>query len=187
MRLVFIGPPGVGKGTQSAQLVEYLHIPHLSTGDMLRQARADKTTLGLESEQYIAAGKLVPDPLILQMIGQRLDQDDCRSGYLLDGFPRTIGQAEALDEFLNERGTPLSAVLQLDVDTEELIKRLMLRGREDDKPEVIRERLKQYARQTAPLSDYYRRRGLLQPIDGGGRPEEVFDRIKAAVDEIGPK
>jgi adenylate kinase len=187
MRLVFIGPPGVGKGTQSARLVQHLAIPHLSTGDMLRRAYREKLPVGLEAERYIAAGKLVPDPLILDLIGHRLDNSDCQGGYLLDGFPRTLGQARALDEFLRQRGTPLTAVLELQVDPEELIKRLALRGREDDKPEVVRERLEQYARQTAPLSDYYRQRGLLHAVVGSGTPEEVFRRVQDVLEQIAPK
>ena len=187
MRLVLLGPPGVGKGTQGALLIEHLCVPHLSTGEMLRQARADQTPLGQLSEKYIAVGQLVPDPLILELIGARLDQDDCRGGYLLDGFPRTLPQAEALDETLKRRGTPLSAVLELDVDTDQLIRRLVLRGREDDKPDVIRERMQQYVQRTAPLSDYYRRQGLLHSINGTGTPGEVFARITTVVDRISPK
>jgi adenylate kinase len=187
MRIVFIGPPGVGKGTQSAELVGYLRIPHLSTGEMLRKACQDKTDLGLLSQQYISAGKLVPDPIILQLVAKRLDQDDCKNGYLLDGFPRTLGQAQALDEFLARRGTPLDVVLELQVDVEELIHRLSARGREDDRPDIVRERLTQYERQTAPLSDYYSQQGLLRMINGGGTPGEVFHRVKAAVDRTAPK
>jgi adenylate kinase len=186
MRLVLLGPPGVGKGTQSTLLIEYLGVPHLSTGDMLRQARSEQTPLGKLSEEYLAAGKLVPDPVILDLVGARLDQDDCRGGYLLDGFPRTLGQAEGLDDMLKRRGTPLSAVLELDVDTDEVIRRLALRGREDDTPKVVRERLEQYVRQTAPLSDYYHRQGLLQTVNGSGTPGEVFARVKNVVDRISP-
>jgi adenylate kinase len=186
MRVVFIGPPGSGKGTQSARLIEYLRVPHLSTGDMLRQARAHKTPLGLQSDEYLAAGKLVPDPLILGLVTERLDKPDCRGGYLLDGFPRTLGQAQALDSFLHARNTPLSAVVELQVDPEHLIQRLAARGRNDDRPEVIRERLATYARQTAPLSDYYRRQSLLHSVEGTGTPEEVFERIKSVMDQIPP-
>lgn len=188
MRLVFTGPPGVGKGTQSERLIQYLRIPHLSTGDMLRQARQDKTDLGRMSEEYMAQGKLVPDPIILQLVGRRLDESDCQSGFLLDGFPRTSGQAQALDEFLARRGTPLAAVLELQVDTEELVKRLAGRGREDDRPEIIRRRLEEYHERTSPLSDYYRQQGLLHTIHGGGTPDDVFGRIRAVIDRIaGPK
>jgi adenylate kinase len=184
MRIVFIGPPGVGKGTQSLRLVKFLNVPHLSTGDMLRQAGQEKSELGLLSQQYMAQGKLVPDPIILQLVGQRLDQDDCQEGCLLDGFPRTLGQAQALDEFLNRRGTPLTAALELKADPEELVKRLAGRGRDDDRPEVVRERLQQYAGLTAPLSEYYARQGRLFQIDGSGTPDEVFGRIKTVVSQI---
>jgi adenylate kinase len=183
MRLVFIGPPGVGKGTQSERLVRHLAVTHLSTGDMLRQARQEKTDLGIKAERYMSAGQLVPDDLILEMIGRRLEADDCRGGYLLDGFPRTVPQAEALDRILAARGTPLDLVLELTASTDELVKRLGSRGRADDKPEVVRKRLEEYERRTAPLVDYYRRQGLLKSIEGEGPPEAVFARIRAAVDK----
>ena len=187
MRIVFIGPPGVGKGTQSQRLIGELNIAHLSTGDMLRQAQTEKTDLGLEAEAYMAAGKLVPDDLMLQLIGRRLDEADCRNGYLLDGFPRTLGQARALDEILAKRGTPLDVVLELTADIEELVKRLSARGREDDKPEIVRKRLEEYRRQTAPLCDYYRQQGLLESVDGQGTPQQVFGRIKPLLDNLARK
>lgn len=186
MRIVFVGPPGVGKGTQSQRLVKYLRIPHLSTGDMLRQAWQEKSDLGLLSQEYMAQGTLVPDPIMLQLVGRRLEAGDCQHGYLLDGFPRTLGQAQALDEFLRRRGTPLTTVLELKVDADELVKRLAGRRRDDDRPEIIRKRLDEYARQTAPLSDYYRQQGLVCEIDGSGTPDEVFARIKTFVDQIPP-
>jgi adenylate kinase len=184
MRIIFLGPPGVGKGTQAKRLVDYLQIPHLSTGDMLRQAYLDKTEVGVLSHQYMSSGKLVPDPVILEIMGRRLDQNDCQKGCLLDGFPRTLGQARALDEFLSQRGTPLAGVLELKVDQEEIVNRLAGRGREDDRPEIIRERLEHYARQTAPLEDYYRQRGLLHTIDGVGSPDEVFGRIQQVLEQL---
>jgi adenylate kinase len=186
MRIVFVGPPGVGKGTQSQRLVKYLRIPHLSTGDMLRQAWQEKSDLGLLSQEYMAQGTLVPDPIMLQLVGRRLEAGDCQHGYLLDGFPRTLGQAQALDEFLRRRGTPLTTVLELKVDADELVKRLAGRRRDDDRPEIIRKRLDEFARQTAPLSDYYRQQGLVCEIDGSGTPDEVFDRIKTFVDRLPP-
>src|SRR5882724_398328 len=138
MRIVFIGPPGVGKGTQSARLVKYLNVPHLSTGDMLRQACQEKSDLGLLSQQFMTQGKLVPDPIVLQLIARRLAEPGSQGGFLLDGFPRTLGQAQELDRFLRERGTPLTAAIELQVDTDELAKRLAGRGREDDRPEIVR-------------------------------------------------
>lgn len=187
MRIVFIGPPGVGKGTQAQRLIGRLNIAHLSTGDMLRQARTEKTDLGLEAETYMAAGKLVPDDLMLKLIGRRLDEPDCQNGYLLDGFPRTLVQAEALDEILARRHTPLGLALELTADTEELVERLSARGREDDKPEIVRRRLEEYQRQTAPMCDYYRQQGLLESVDGQGTPQEVFDRIKTLLDNLAAK
>jgi adenylate kinase len=187
MRIVFIGPPGVGKGTQSARFVKYLNVPHLSTGDMLRQACQEKSDLGLLSQQFMTQGKLVPDPIVLQLIARRLAEPDSQGGFLLDGFPRTLGQAQELDRFLRERGTPLTAAIELQVDTDELAKRLAGRGREDDRPEIVRKRLEEYARQTSPLSDYYRRTGQLYTLHGGGTTDEVFNRIRTVVDQIAQK
>jgi adenylate kinase len=187
MRIIFLGPPGVGKGTQSKRLVDYLKIPHLSTGDMLRQAYQERSEIGILSNQYMSAGKLVPDPVILEIMGRRLNQPDCKNGCLLDGFPRTLGQARALDEFLTQRGMPLDGVLELKVDEEEIVGRLAGRGRQDDHPDIIRERLAHYARQTAPLEDYYRDRGLLHTIDGVGTTDEVFARIKQVLTAISRK
>ena len=184
MRIVFLGPPGVGKGTQSQRVIEYLKIPHLSTGDMLRGARENQTSVGRLAEQYMSKGQLVPDPIILQIVGERLEQPDCERGCLFDGFPRTLGQAEALDDFFGQRGTPIDLVLDLEVDEETLLKRLSGRGREDDRPEIIRQRLKTYQKQTYPLTNYYRSRHLLRTIDGSGTPDEVFQRIRTVLDEV---
>ena len=187
MRLIFIGPPGVGKGTQSKRLLSALDIPHLSTGDMLREAIQKKTEVGRLSEEYLSSGKLVPDPVILQLMADRLDRGDCQRGALFDGFPRTIRQAEALDKFLEDRDMPLSGVLELKVDTDELVRRLASRGREDDRPVIVRERLEHYQRQTSPLLEYYRKRGLLHTIDGTGTPDEVYGRIDQVLDQVCPE
>ncbi|HEX4145580.1 MAG TPA: adenylate kinase [Pirellulales bacterium] len=184
MRLIFIGPPGAGKGTQSNRLIDFLQVPHVSTGDMLRQEIKDRTEYGLRSQEYMAIGKLVPDPIILEIMGHRLDQRDCANGCLFDGFPRTLVQAQALDEFLARRGTPLDGVLELVVDKDELVRRTLARGREDDRPDIVRKRLDLFYKQTAPLSDYYRERGLLHAIPGTGSPDEVFDRIKLVLKKI---
>lgn len=182
MRLIFLGPPGAGKGTQSERLLRYLKIPHLSTGDMLRAAIAARTAAGARAEEYMSAGQLVPDPIILDMVAQRLEQPDCVSGALFDGFPRTLGQAQALDDQLQQDGRPLDVVLELRVPDEVVLQRLGGRGRTDDRPEVIAERLRAYWSQTRPLTDYYSQRGLLETIDGLGTPDEVFERIKRVVD-----
>ena len=187
MRIVFIGPPGVGKGTQSERLIAHLNIAHLSTGDMLRQARQDQTDLGRQADGFMSSGKLVPDDLMLKLVAQRLDASDCLPGYLLDGFPRTLIQAQTLDQMLAKRQTPLDLVLELSADSQELVKRLAARGRDDDIPAVIRKRLEEYQHQTAPVTDYYRARGLLARIDGQGTPEEVFARIQTAVEKVAGK
>lgn len=181
MRLVFIGPPGAGKGTQSARLIRHFGIPHLSTGEMLREAVRAESRVGRLAKDFMEQGQLVPDPIILEIVGHRLDDRDCQGGYLFDGFPRTLGQAAALDDSLRQRGTPLNAVLELKVNEEQLIERLAGRGREDDRPEVIRQRFKAYHEQTAPLVAYYQEQGLWRPIEGMGTQDEVFQRILQAL------
>jgi adenylate kinase len=182
MRIVFIGPPGAGKGTQAVRLKDHLNIAHLSTGDMLRAAASAGTPLGREAQQYMNDGRLVPDEVVVGIVVERLAAPDCRHGCLFDGFPRTVPQAETLDSVLAERGMPLDMVLELQVADELLFQRLAARGRADDNEETIRERLRQYRRLTTPLLDYYRGRGILRSVDGEGTPDEVFTRIEQAVD-----
>ncbi|MFV2065350.1 MAG: adenylate kinase [Pirellulales bacterium] len=184
MRLVFLGPPGAGKGTQSARLTGYLSIPHLSTGDMLRKAIEEQTPVGRMVAEYLDSGRLVPDPVIIQVVGNRLRQPDCKPGCLFDGFPRTLGQAQALDEYLASLGTPLAGVIHLDVPEEKLVKRLMQRGRGDDHPETIRRRFEQYKALTAPLLEYYGQRKLLHTVDASSLPDEVFKQLKVVVDRL---
>lgn len=181
MFIVFIGPPGAGKGTQSNLLLEYLNIPHLSTGDMLRAAVEAETPMGLSVKACMEAGRLVSDEVVTGIVCERIAEPDCKSGCLFDGFPRTIAQAVSLDKFFMDRGTPLSLVLEMSVKKEELMERLMSRKRPDDTPETIEARLDYYATLTTPLFDYYRQHNVLHTIDGHGTVDEVFGRIKAAV------
>lgn len=183
MRIVLIGPPGAGKGTQAQRLVDDLQIPHLSTGDMLRAGRDAGSELGLMVAQYMESGQLVPDELVVGIVDQRLQQQDCQNGYLLDGFPRTVPQADSLSELLQQRSTKLDLVLELNVAEEELIERLLQRKRPDDTRETIAERLQVYQKQTSPLLEYYSARGLLASIVGQGTPDEVYERLREALQQ----
>lgn len=186
MLIVFIGPPGAGKGTQSKLLLSYLGIPHLSTGELLREAKQQDSQVGRLAAQYMDHGRLVPDPLVLAMVGEKLERPQFQKGCLFDGFPRTLQQARSLDESLVARGTPLDLVLELKADENELITRMLKRAaaekRVDDNPETISQRMNVYKKQTAPLLDYYRQQGKLATIDAMGTAEEVFSRIKATLD-----
>lgn len=205
--LVFLGPPGVGKGTQAARLARELRIPHVSTGDMLRAAVAARTPLGLEAEGHMNSGGLVPDELVLGILRERLEQPDARAGFILDGFPRNIAQAEALGRFAR-----VEQVFSFGLPEEQLVARLSDRWvcpkcqsvynlssqppkvpgtcdrdgetlvqRPDDRPEAVRVRLRVYLEKTAPLLDYYRKRNLLHPIDARGTPDEVTARLRSAL------
>jgi adenylate kinase len=184
MRIVFIGPPGAGKGTQCKLLTEFLGIPHLSTGEMLRSARAE-SALGRLVGSYINAGRLAPDYLVMRIVKKRLQHDDCRDGCLFDGFPRTIVQAQLLDEHLAAGGDSLGMVISLVVAQEELIARMLRRAeiehRLDDTAETIAARLRVFYTQTAPVLDYYADHGVLERIDAMRSPEEVFADIRQRV------
>lgn len=184
MRIVFIGPPGAGKGTQCKLLTEFLGIPHLSTGEMLRSARAE-SALGRLVGSYINAGRLAPDYLVMRIVKKRLQHDDCRDGCLFDGFPRTIIQAQLLDEHLAASGDSLGMVISLVVAQEELIARMLRRAeiehRLDDTAETIAARLRVFYTQTAPVLDYYADHGVLERIDAMRSPEEVFADIRQRV------
>jgi adenylate kinase len=186
MFLVFIGPPGAGKGTQSKRLLEYLRIPHFSTGEMLRAAKDQNSELGRLAARYMDGGSLVPDDVVMGMVLERLDQPEYAGGCLFDGFPRTLQQARALDEALQARGTPLDAAIELRGDEAELISRMHKRAiaeqRVDDNPAVITQRIDVYNRQTLPLLGYYEKQGLLHSVNAMGSPEEVFSQIKAGLD-----
>lgn len=185
MRMLFMGPPGAGKGTQAAVVADRFGIPAISTGDIFRKNLSEGTPLGLEAKSYMDAGQYVPDSVTNNMVRDRVAQPDAEPGFLLDGYPRTLGQVEELDAILAESGHSLDAVVVLTVDEEELVQRLLNRaktsGRSDDTEEVIRERQRVYAEETAPLIDVYRERGLLVEIDGLGEVDEVSSRILAAL------
>ncbi|NCA19283.1 MAG: adenylate kinase [Actinobacteria bacterium] len=181
MRLVLVGPPGAGKGTQAEFISAHFAIPHISTGDIFRANLSAGTPLGLEAKGYMDKGDLVPDSLTTAMVKDRLQQGDVANGFLLDGFPRTTGQAEALDGILREINTPLEVVLEMQADEDEIVGRLLARGRSDDSEEVIRHRLKVYAEQTAPIISYYKNSGILRTINGLGSVAEVTERAISAL------
>ena len=183
MLVVFLGPPGAGKGTQATRLKEHLKIPHLSTGEALREACQKGTEFGRQAAKYFEAGKLVPDNVVVGIVAERISQPDCEQGCLFDGFPRTVEQAKALDKMLEEQGRGIHVVLALDISQEQLQARLAQRGRVDDTEEAIRERLVQYEELTKPVTDYYRERSLVREVSGEGTVDEVFDRIRTVFDK----
>jgi adenylate kinase len=178
-----VGPPGAGKGTQAAIIAAHFAIPHISTGDIFRANVGQGTPLGQRAKEYMDAGQLVPDEVTNAMVADRLTHDDASQGFLLDGYPRNLGQADVLTELLTEAATPLDAVVEIVVDTEQVIERLLSRGqgRADDTEDVIRHRLEVYASETAPLVGYYRERELLRTVDGVGSVDDVSARILAAL------
>lgn len=180
-KLIFLGPPGAGKGTQAQILAEELGIPHISTGEILRKAIAQQTPLGIKAKSYVDKGDLVPDELILDLVKDRLSQEDTQKGWLFDGFPRNVSQAKFLDDLLNQLNKACDYVINLDVADEILIKRLLARGRKDDNEETITNRLQVYRQQTAPLIDYYQKKNLLKLVNGDRTEVEVSQSIKAIV------
>jgi adenylate kinase len=185
MRLVLLGPPGAGKGTQAKEVSASLGIPAISTGDIFRANVADGTPLGKEAQRYMDAGDYVPDSVTNAMVRDRIGQADCAPGFLLDGYPRTLAQVDELDAMLAERGEKLDVVIELTADTEEVVRRLLARGesegRSDDAEDVIRRRLAVFHDQTAPLADVYAKHGLLREVDGLGPVAEVTERLLAAL------
>lgn len=208
MKLVLLGAPGAGKGTQAKKLIEKYKIPQISTGDILRKAVADGTPLGKEAKSYMDKGELVPDSVVIGLVKERLGQDDCNNGYILDGFPRNTSQAETLDTVLSSMGSPLDIALSVDVDKDVLMKRLTgrrtckgcqqmynihfspprkdgvcdkcggeLYQRDDDKEETIKNRLDVYEKSTAPLIDYYGKKGILKSVEGVGNIDEIFNKV----------
>ena len=185
MRIILLGPPGAGKGTQGHRLSKRYGIPEISTGDILRLAVGNGTQLGIEAKRYMDRGALVPDAIIIGIVRERLGQPDATKGFILDGFPRNVAQAEALTEMLQRSAMALDHVLSIEVPEEELLKRLtgrrQIEGRQDDSDEAIRHRLEVYRQETAPLIAYYQQQGLLRPIPGLGTVEDVFQRIVAVL------
>ena len=189
MRMVLLGPPGSGKGTQAARLTDHLKIAHLSTGDMLRAAVAAKTPVGLRAAEIMERGDLVPDEVVIGVIADRIAEPDCAGGFILDGFPRTVGQAEGLDALLAERSLSLDAVVELAVDEAALLARIEGRAKEtggaraDDNPETVRRRLEVYRQQTAPVSAFYENKDLLRRVDGMQSIDEVWQQLIEAIGE----
>ncbi|AXH97584.1 adenylate kinase [Ornithinimicrobium avium] len=185
MRLILLGPPGAGKGTQAARVSAANGVPAISTGDIFRANIKNETALGRQVKEITASGGYVPDEITNAIVRDRLAEQDAAHGFLLDGYPRTTGQVEALDAMLAEAGHSLDAVVELTVDTDEVVQRLLARaqdqGRADDTEEVVRERMRIYAEETAPLAAVYRERGLLSQVDGMGTVEEVTGRLEAAL------
>jgi adenylate kinase len=213
MRLVLLGAPGAGKGTQAKMLIEKYKIPQISTGDILRKAVADSTPLGKEAKVIMDKGELVPDKIVLGLVEERVKQDDCKKGFILDGFPRNTAQAEALDKMLNAMGLPIDSALSVDVPKDDLMKRLTGRRtckncqqmynvyysppkkdalcdkcggelfqRGDDKEDTIKKRLEVYDAQTAPLIDYYNKKGILKSVMGVGNINEIFNKVCALLE-----
>ena len=189
--LLIVGPPGAGKGTQAVRIADRYGIPAISTGDIFRANIKEQTALGQKVSEVLDRGELVPDSLTNDLVADRLQQDDAREGYLLDGYPRTTGQVEFLDGVNGERGQQIDAVIRLVADKEEVVRRLRKRaeeqGRSDDTAETIRHRLEVYERETAPLIEFFAARGLIVEVDGLGEIDEVTERVLTALSERGLK
>jgi len=179
-RLIFLGPPGAGKGTQAKMLSEDCGVPHISTGDILRAAVAEGSELGKKADHYMSSGELVPDELILDLIRERLGQPDAQVGWILDGFPRNVPQAEFLSKLLDQIHQPVDFVINLDVTDEVIVARLLNRGRQDDEESVIRNRLEVYREQTEPLIEFYRDRQQLVSVDGS----QTMETVRASLQQV---
>lgn len=184
MRIILFGPPGAGKGTQAKLMEKKLNVPQLSTGDMFRNAINNKTPLGIEVSAILESGQLVPDETVVNLVDETISQQAYQHGYILDGFPRTVPQAEAFDELLKKDNQKLDAFIALEVPEKELINRISSRGegRSDDSPEKIKVRLNVYKDETSPVMSYYKDKGLFFKVDGVGTVEEIFGRILEAID-----
>ena len=192
LNLVLFGPPGAGKGTQANLLIDRYHLIHLSTGDILRGEIAEGTPLGLEAKQLMDNGLLVPDEVVIGMISSKLDKNPDAKGFIFDGFPRTTAQAKALDELLDHKSTSISAMLSLKVDDQELIKRLLNRGKDsgradDQDQNIIGNRINEYNNKTAPLKDYYSSKNKLSEIEGVGSIQEISEKLNHVIDSLSYK
>lgn len=188
LNIVLFGPPGSGKGTQSATLIEKYNLVHLSTGDILRGEISAQTPLGLEAKKKMDKGELVPNEVVIGMIGNKLEANPTANGFIFDGFPRTTAQAEALDTLLSEKGTAITVMLALDVEKEELVKRLLNRGKDSGRADdqdisVIENRIAVYNKETAVVADYYKKQNKFEAIQGMGAVSEIFDRLVKAIDK----
>lgn len=186
MKLILFGPPGAGKGTQAKKISSHYNIPHLSTGNIFRYNIKNQTELGKKVKSILDAGELVPDETVVDLVVDELQNDKYNNGYILDGFPRTIPQAEALDDFLDSQDDGIDLFLTLSVPQEELINRILSRedGRSDDTPEKIKTRLEVYFNETEPVLNYYKKQGIVKEINGMGSIDEIFERIKNELDKI---
>jgi len=210
MRMILVGPPGAGKGTQAARLVATYNIPHISSGDMLRAAVKEGTKLGVEADGFMKAGKLVPDEVVIGMILERVAKDDCKNGFMLDGFPRTRPQAQALDDAMTKAGVALDVVVLIEVPDSLLIERAVGRRsdpetgriyhlkydpppadivgrlvhRKDDTEEAVRVRIEKYHSETAPIIPFYKEKGILRRVDGVGNPDDITQRITAVLNDV---
>jgi adenylate kinase len=189
LNIVLFGPPGAGKGTQAVFLKEKFNLIHLSTGDLLRSQIAAETELGKEAKNFMDKGELVPDEVVIGMIGSQLDENKSAAGFIFDGFPRTVEQAKALDILLNEKQTPVSGMLALEVEKQELINRLLERGKtsgrsDDTDVSIIENRINVYNEKTAPLMEYYEKEGKYFPINGMGSIEDISERLIAVAEKL---
>lgn len=187
LNLVLFGPPGAGKGTQSQKLIEKYGLIHLSTGDLLRGEKEQGTTLGLEADKLMKEGKLVPDEVVIGMISNKLDANKDAEGFIFDGFPRTVAQAEALDNLLESKDSSISGMIALEVNDDELERRLLERGKksgrsDDANPEVIRKRIKEYNDKTAPVAGFYKNQDKFKSINGVGSIDQIYDAIDAVIE-----